>query len=69
MPKGKAIVLIGNNNQNEIQQMITGGYYTYLFSSSKTVLLKKFKANILNNPLFTQQISLLAIDKEYLVKK
>ena len=69
LPKGKAIALTGDNNQKETQQMIAGGSYTHLFTSLEITLSKKFKATILDNSLFAQRISLLAIDEIYLVKE
>ena len=49
--------------------MIAKRSYTHLFTSPKITLSKKFKANILDNSTFAQQISLLAIDKIYLIKE
>lgn len=50
-------------------QRIANRSYTYLFTSFKIVLSKKFKANFFDYIGFAQQIFLLAINKIYLIKK
>ena len=49
--------------------MIAKGSYTHLFTSPEIALLKKFKANILDNSTFAQWISLLAIDEIHLIEE
>lgn len=41
--------------------------YTYIFTSSKIILSKKFKKNILDLSSFTDRLYLLAIDKIHMV--
>lgn len=66
---GRAIALTGENNQKATQQFIATKNYTHVFTSPEIALSKKFKTNVLDNPSFAKQISLLAIDKIHLVKE
>lgn len=49
--------------------MIIKRSYTHFFTSPEIALSQKFMANILNNSMFAQQISLLAIKKIYLIEE
>lgn len=52
---GKAIALIGENNQKAVQQSIARKNYTHVFTSPEIALSKKFKANILDDPCFANR--------------
>lgn len=69
IPNGKAIALIGENNQQSTQREIATGNYTHLFTSPEIALSKKFKKNLLDNALFSERLCLLAIDEIYLVEQ
>lgn len=69
LPKGNAIVLNGDNNQENTQQIIATGDYTHVFTSPEIALSKKFKKNILDQNVFTYRLCLLAVDRIYLVKE
>lgn len=66
---GKAIALTGKNNHKAVQQFMTWQDYIHIFTGSEIALLKKFKANVLNNPQFSNRLSLLAVDKIHLIKE
>lgn len=65
----KAIALTSKNNQKVVQKTIVKKSYTHVFISPEIGLLKKFKANILNNPRLVSRLLLSAIDKIHLVKE
>lgn len=64
----EAITLTGENYQKAVQQAIGNQDYTYVFTSHKIALSKKFKANVLDNPQFARKLCLLAIDEIHLVE-
>lgn len=65
----KAIALIEENNQKHTQPQITIYNCIQVFTCFVITFLKKFKQNILDNPLFKLLLLLLATNKIYLVKK
>lgn len=67
--QGKAIALIGKNNQQKTQQVIIRKTYIHIFTDFEIALLKKFKLNVLDNPYFAKRFCLLAIDEIYLVEE
>lgn len=69
LPQRKAIVLKGENSQKSILAEIAKKGYTYVFTSPKITLSKKFKKYILDQPEFTNCLCLFAIDEIYLVEK
>lgn len=70
LPKGKAIVLNGENNLTHVQRDIARGGYTHVFTSPEIAISKNFKKkNILDDPLFSNRLSLLAIDEIHLVEQ
>lgn len=69
IPNGKAIALTGENNQKHTQIQIATQGYTHLFTSLEIALSKKFKQNVLDNPVFKLWLSLLAIDEIHLVEE
>lgn len=69
IPNGKAITLTGENNQKDVQEAIARESYTHIFTSFEIALSKKFKTNILDNPIFACRLLLVAIDEIYLVEK
>lgn len=52
IPNKKALVLNSKNIQKHIHTQVAKRDYTQIFTSSKIVLSKKFKKNILNNSEF-----------------
>lgn len=64
-----AIVLMGEKNHQSVQQAIACQQYNHVFTSLANALLKKFKANVLDDPRFSSYLSLLAIDKIYLIEE
>lgn len=66
---GKAIALIGENNNKAVWQAITRQNYTNVFTNSEIVLSKRFKANVLDDSQFASRLSLLAIDEIYLIEE
>lgn len=69
LPKGNAIVLNGDNNQENIQQAIAIGNYTHVFTNPEIALSKKFNKNILDQNVFTDRLYLLAVDEIHLVEE
>lgn len=69
LPRGKAIVLNGENNQKDMKLEIARGGYNHVFTSPEIALSKKFKKNILDNSQFTDRLCLLAIDEIHLVEE
>lgn len=69
LPKGKAIVLNGENNLTHVQRDIARGGYTHVLTSPEIAISKNFKKNILDDPLFSNRLSLLAIDEIHLVEQ
>ena len=69
LPKGKAIVLNGENNLTHVQRDIARGGYTHVFTSPEIAISKNFKKNILDDPLFRNRLCLLAIDKIHLMEQ
>lgn len=69
IPTGKAIALTGENNQKPTQVDIATQPYTHIFTSPEIALSKKFKQNVLDDPLFASRLSLLAIDEIHLVEE
>lgn len=53
IPNSKAIALTRKNNQKYTQIQIAIQDYIHIFTSFKITFLKKFKQNILDNPIFT----------------
>lgn len=66
---GKAIALTGENNQKHTQIQIAMQGYTHFFTSPEIALSKKFKQNVLDNPVFKLLLSLLAINEIHLVEE
>lgn len=64
----KAIIFTKENNQKVLQQTITIKSYIYIFINPKITLLKKFKANILDNQCFSNWLLLLTIDEIHHIK-
>lgn len=69
LPKGNAIVLNRDNNQENTQQAIAIGNYTHVSTSPEIALSKKFKKNILDQNVFTDRLYLLAVDEIHLVEE
>lgn len=69
IPNEKVIALTRENNQKAVQQAIATNDYTYIFTTPEIALSKKFKANVLDNLCFSTRLSLLVIDKIYLVEE
>lgn len=69
LPRGKAMVLNGENNQKDMQLEIAKGGYTHIFTSPEIALSKKFKKNVLDSSQFTDRLCLLAIDEIHLVEE
>lgn len=67
LPKGKGIVLNGENNTNSVLADIANGGYSHVFTSPEIALSKKFKQNILYRFLFPERLCLLAVDEIHLV--
>lgn len=67
IPRGKAIVLNGENNQKDVQLGIARGDYSHVFTSPEIALSKKFKKNVLDHSQFTDRLCLLAVDEIHLV--
>lgn len=63
----KAILLTNKNNSKAMQKYIGSQNYIHIFISLKIALSKKFRESDLDHLRFTQRLSLLAIDKIYLV--
>lgn len=67
LPNGKVLVLNSKNNHKYVHKLAAKRSYTYIFISSEIDFFKKLKKNIFNDPEFTDQLCLLAIDKIHLV--
>lgn len=67
LSNGKTLVLNDKNNYKYIYKQAVIRGYTYIFTSSKIALSKKFKKNVLNNPEFTNQLFLLAVKEVHLM--
>lgn len=61
--------MTGKNNQKAVQKSIGSQNYTHVFTSPEIALSKKFKANVLDHPRFSQRLSLLAVDEIHLVEE
>lgn len=62
----KALVLNSKNNYKHVYKQATKRAYSYIFTSLKIFLSKKFKKNIFDDPEFTDRLLLLAIDEIHL---
>ena len=69
IPRGKGIVLNGENNNKRVLEDIARGGYTHIFTSPEIALSKKFKNCILDQPSFTDRLCLLAVDEIHLVEE
>lgn len=69
LPRGKGIVLNGENNMHSVFTGIANGNYTHVFTSSEIVFSKKFKNSILDQSYFTNPLYLLVIDKIHFVEE
>lgn len=69
LPNGKAIILNGENNLANVQQDIGCSSYIHIFISPEIALSKNFKKNVLDDPLFSDRLCFLAIDKIHLVEQ
>lgn len=69
IPSKKAIALTEKNNHKPVQLDIATQSYTHIFTSPEIRLSKKFKKNVLDNPIFANRLSLLAIDEIHLVEE
>lgn len=67
--KDKAIVQNGKNNLAHVQRDIACNGYTHIFTSPEIALSKNFKKNVLDEPLFSDRLCLLAIDEIHLVEQ
>ena len=69
IPYGKGIVLNGENNIKQVLANIATKGYTHVYTSFKIVFSKKFKQSILDKPLFTNHLCLLAVDEIHFIKE
>ena len=65
----KDIVLNRKNNNKCIFEDIVKGRYTHVFTNLKIALFKQFKNSVLDQTFFINYLTLLTIDKIYLVKE
>lgn len=66
-PNEKVLVLNDKKNYKLVFKQAIKRDYTYLFTSSKITLFKKFKKNIFDDTKFTDQLYLSSIGKIRLI--
>lgn len=67
LPRGKGVVLNGENNQKPTHISIARGDCTHVFTTPEIALSVNFKRRVLDHPGFTNRLVLLAVDGIHLV--